>query len=155
MPLCFDASGSVRVEQEDVIGEMPGRRPDLLAVDDELVAVEDRAATEVREVGSGVRLGVALTPDVLATQDPGQVVLLLLFTSPLQDRVADHLDAEDVVGRACGHARLRELLGDDHLLERRETRAAVLTRPPEREHAVLVERAPPLEGELGERIALE
>ena len=66
MPLCFGASGSVRVEHEDVVGEVARRRPDLLAVDDPLVAVELGPAPEVAEVRAGVRLGVALAPDVFA-----------------------------------------------------------------------------------------
>ena len=84
-------------EHEDPVGQVAGAGPDLLAVDDPLVAVELGPAPEVAEVGAGVGLGVALAPQVLAGEDAGQEVRLLLVGPPLQDRVADHLDAEDVV----------------------------------------------------------
>ena len=71
MPLCFGASGSVRASDEDVVGEVAGRGPDLLAVDDPLVAVEHGPAAEVAEVGAGVGLGVALAPHVLAATGCG------------------------------------------------------------------------------------
>ena len=53
---------------------------------------------------------------------------LLLVGAPHLQRVAEHLDAEHVVGPADGHAGLGELLGQDHLLERRQPGAAVLRR---------------------------
>ena len=91
-------------EHEDPVGEVAGRRPDLLAVDHPLVAVERGPAAEVAEVGAGVGLGVALAPDVLAAEDAREEVALLLLGAPLEERVADHLDAEHVVG-AAGRAR--------------------------------------------------
>ena len=93
------------------------------------------AQAEVAEVGAGVGLGVALAPGVLAGEDARQVVLLLLVGAPLQQRVAEHLDAEHVVGAAGRHAGLGELLGDDHLLERRQPGAAVLVGPARRQVA--------------------
>ena len=99
MPLCFGDVGVGAGEHEDPVGEVAGRRPDLLAVDHPLVAVEHGPAAEVAEVGAGVGLGVALAPEVLAAEDPREEVALLLLGAPLQQRVADHLDAEHVVGR--------------------------------------------------------
>ena len=130
-------------EREDVVGEVPGRRPDLLAVEDPLVAVELRLEGEAAEVGAGVGLRVALAPRVLAGQDARQVVLLLLLGAPHQQRVAEHLDAEAVVGAAHRHAGLGELLGEDDLLERGQPGTAVLHRPAGREVAGLVERRAP------------
>ena len=102
-PLVLRCVGVGPGEDEDVVGEMAGRRPDLLAVDDPLVAVEDGPAAEVAEVGPGVGLRVALAPQVLAGQDPGQVVGLLLVGPPHLQGVAEHLDAEDVVEPAGRH----------------------------------------------------
>ena len=70
MPLCCGASGSVRAEQEDVVGVLRLGRPDLLAVDHPLVAVELGPGLE-RGAGRepGVRLGEALAPGDLAAQD--------------------------------------------------------------------------------------
>ena len=44
-------------------------------------------------------------------------VLLLLVGAPMQDRVADHLDAEGVVATTGRCSGLRELFGEDDLLE--------------------------------------
>ena len=52
-------------EAEHPVGVLRARRPDLLPVDDELVAVELGARPERRQVGARARLGVALTPDLL------------------------------------------------------------------------------------------
>ena len=46
--------------------------PDLLAGDDPVVAVLDRARLERREVGAGVGLGEALAPDLLGREDRGR-----------------------------------------------------------------------------------
>ncbi len=133
MPRCFGCVGVGAGEDEDPVGQVAGRGPDLLTVDDPLVAVELGLAAEVAEIGTGIRLGVALAPEVFAGDDPGQEVLLLLLGAPLDDGVADHLDAEDVVGRAGRDTGLGELLGHDHALElgearRRRTRSATRQR---------------------------
>ena len=138
-----------------MVGEVAGGRPDLLAVDDPLVAVEDGPAAEVAEVGPGVGLRVALAPQVLAGEDAGQVVGLLLVGPPHLEGVAEHLDAEDVVEPAGRHAGLGQLLGEDHLLQRRQPRAAVLLRPAGRQVAVLVEGVAPLADEPLQLLALE
>ena len=56
-------------EQEDVVGVLRLGRPDLLAVDHPLVAVEHGLGLQRREVGAGVRLAEALAPRDLALQD--------------------------------------------------------------------------------------
>src|SRR5881227_3652797 len=58
MPLCLGASGSVRTGV-----------PDLLPVDDPLVAVEDGAGLETRQVRPRVRLGVGDGEVDLAPED--------------------------------------------------------------------------------------
>ena len=140
MPLCFGASGSVRVSTKIQLARWPADVqifwPLMTHSSPSSTARQPRLARS----DAGVRLGVALAPAVLAEQDPREVVLLLLLGAPLEDRVADHLDAEHVVGAAGGHAGLGELLGHDHLLERREPGAAVLLGPDSARAAVLVER---------------
>ena len=66
MPLCFGASGSVRARTKIQLARCPAGRPDLLAVEHPLVAVELGPAAQAAEVGAGVRLGVPLAPHVLA-----------------------------------------------------------------------------------------
>ena len=82
---------SVRVgpcEQEDVVRELRLGRPDLLAVDDPLVAVELCAGLERGEVASGIGLGESLAPCDRPVEDPRDERLLLLLGSPLKDRRA-------------------------------------------------------------------
>ena len=142
-------------QHEDVGGEMTGRRPDLLAVDHPLVAVEHGPTAEVAEVAAGGRLAVALAPQVLARQHAGQVVTLLLVGAPAQHRVAEHRDAEAVVRAARGCAGAGELLGHHHALERGEPGTADLLRPAERQVAVLVQHLAPLGGEGGGVLVVE
>ncbi len=93
-------------QDEDPVREVAGRRPDLLAVDDPLVAVEHRSGTEVAEIAAGARFAVPLTPTVVAGQDPRDEVLLLLVGPPVEQRVADHADREHVVHDPARHAGL-------------------------------------------------
>ena len=53
-------------ECENVVSEVASGGPNLLAVEDPLVTIEFGAEADVAEVGTGVRLGVALTPGVVA-----------------------------------------------------------------------------------------
>ena len=139
MPLCFGASGSVRASTKIQLARWPADVqifwPLMTHSSPSSTARQPRFA----EVGAGVGLGVALAPEVLAREDAGQVVLLLLLGPPLQDRVADHLDAEHVVARAGGHAGPVELLDQDHLLERAQPATAVLAGPRRGQQTVLVQ----------------
>ena len=127
---------------------MAGRRPDLLAVQNPLVAIESGLQAQTTQVATGVGFAVALTPHVVTRQDARQVVLLLFFGPPLQDRVAEHDDAEHIVGSTRRNAGLGEFLGQDHLLERRESSTAVGDRPPGSEKSLGVQLLAPLRGEV-------
>src|SRR6266571_4498161 len=133
-------------EQHHPVGDVRDGGPHLLAVDDEVLAVLHRARLQRREVAPRVRLGVALTPDLLAREDLRRVPPLLLVRAPGDDRRARHADAEDVQdGRRL---RERHLLLEDHLLHEREPGAPGLLRPREPDEAVVVELALPLAQEL-------
>ena len=154
MPLCFGAVGVGAGEHEDPVGEVAGRRPDLLAVDDPLVAVEHGPAAEVAEVGAGVGLGVALAPEVLAGSGCGAGSALLLVGPPLEHRVADHLDAEHVV---AGAGRARRPWSNSSA---RITCSSALRPPPpysvgqpSASRPLLVERRAPLDGERSASLA--
>jgi hypothetical protein len=86
-----------------------------------------------------------------SADDARQVVRLLLGGAPLQDGVADHLDAEHVVVAADGHARLVELLDQHDLLEGGEPGAAELGGPRRGEQPVVGQGRAPL---LAERLGL-
>src|SRR5712692_956237 len=122
--------GDLRVrprEEDPPVGDGPARRPDLLAVDEEVVALVLGARLEAREVGARVRLRVELAPDLLGGQHLPEVALLLPVGAVDDDRRADEPDAEAVDGRRGGEA--RHLVLDDGLLHRRAPPAAVLRGP--------------------------
>ena len=73
MPWCFGASGSVRASRTPV-GVVRAGGPDLLAVDDVVVAIAHGARLQAGEVAAGARLAVALAPDDLAARDARQVL---------------------------------------------------------------------------------
>jgi hypothetical protein len=91
MPSCFFACRSVRASRKIQL------------------------ASWASEVGAGVRLAVALAPDVFARQDLRQEAALLSIGAVADQQRADHDDA--VVGQACAAVAL-ELLNVDELLGR-------------------------------------
>ena len=88
--------------------------PDLGAVDHVMVAVWLRARAQRRQVGPGVRLGKALTPDHLAARDPFDVQVLLLGRTVFHERRTDPVDVH-VLGAA-------RLAGSLHFLAQDEMR---------------------------------
>ena len=100
--------------QKHHCGAVRERRPHLLAVDDPLVAVEHAAGLHVREVGAGVRLGVALAPQLLDRLDLGEEAPLLLVGAVGEERRGEEALAEEADPRR--RVRLGVLLVEDDLL---------------------------------------
>ena len=102
----LDRRGIGAEEEQPPLREVRGGDPDLLAVDDVLVAVADRGGAKVGEVGTGLRLAEALAPVLVGREDAGQPPLLLLLGAPRDDHRADLPDAVGVVdpGRADARA---------------------------------------------------
>ena len=92
------------------------RRPDLLAVDDPLVAVAHGPGAEVGQVAAGLGLAEQLAPDLLGRQQREEVALLLLLGAGVHERRAGPADA-DLVRRAP-HAGPPQLVVDDQLVDR-------------------------------------
>src|SRR6202012_4566464 len=84
------------------------RGPHLLAGDDDLVALDHAARLHRGQVRTVVRLGEALAVDVLAGDDPGQEVRLLLRGAMRDDGRPGQALAHAPV--APGHARAVEFL---------------------------------------------
>ena len=105
-------------------------RPDLLAVDHEVVAVPDSFRLQRGEVRAGLGLGVERAPDVLAAGDAWQVALLLLVRAVEHDRRADPGDAH---AEAARRALVRHLFVVDELLHVGRGEAAVLLGPGHRQ----------------------
>ena len=129
-------------EEVDVLGEVGAGGPDLLAVDDELVAVDLGAGLEGGEVGAGVGLGEALAPDVLRGGDAGKVALLLLLGAVDDERGAE------LVGLSVEHggAPVGELFLENGLLDEGLAEAAVLLGPRDADPAAGAELLAELQG---------
>jgi len=154
-PLVLGRIGIGAGESEYVIGQVAGGCPDLLPVQHPLVTVELRAQSEASEIAAGIRLAVALTPDVVVGENARQVVPLLLLGAPLKESVPEHGDAEAVVRPSSWHPGNGELLGQNHLFESREAATAVLGRPTGREIALAVQDAAPVHDPLVRLIGRE
>src|SRR6185503_18620646 len=116
-------------------------RPDLLAVDDEMFAVETPVALQRGQVGPGVRFRETLAPDFIGAEDAGQETRFLRLGPERDDGGTDHAEADDVGHRRC--ACPRQLLPENHLLHEAGTAPAVLARPGNAGPAAVVQRLLP------------
>src|SRR6266851_4720326 len=101
---------------------MAERGPDLLPVDDKMVAVNYGARTKSRQIRTRHRFREALAPDLLAREDSGQVAALLILSAVLENRRPAHRKTQLVERRRCAHA--RHLLVEDRALDHRGALAA-------------------------------
>ena len=77
MPWCAGASRAGAYEQHAVGRPQSDRRPDLGAVDDEVVAVELGPTAQAGEIAPRVGLAEPLAPDLFGGEDPREVFALL------------------------------------------------------------------------------
>ena len=141
--MCLGALAVGARDHEDPLRPVRERRPDLLPVDDPLVAVEVGACLHVREVGAGVGLGVSLAPDLGAAEDAGEERPFLGVGAEVDDGRPEQPLADDPDPSRT--ARARVLLVEDHLLEQRRAAAAVLRGPAEADPTVAAELLLPRE----------
>ena len=125
-------------EQDREVAQVRVRRPDLLPVDDELVAVALGARREVREVAPRGRLAEQLAPRLVGAQQRPQVPRPLRVAAVAKQHRADHADRRGDEARADREAGL--LLGEDRRLLRRSrpgrrTPRATRCRPTRRRRA--------------------
>ena len=125
-------------EEVAEVGHRGVRRPHLLPVHDVLVGVPDCSRAQRGEIGSGLGLGEALTPDDVTAGDARQVVAALLLGAVAHDRRPDPVDVH--VLRATGLADRPQLLTEDGVLPARRRVAAVLDRPVRGQPTTLGER---------------
>src|SRR5262249_26281090 len=119
--------------------------PDLLAGDDQIVAVDDCAGRQSGQVGSGPRLGEALTPDDLATEDLREVERLLRFAAARDQGRAAVVEA-DAQRRRIVRAGPSDLLVPNEWPHQARAAAAVFLRPRDAGVSGLVH--PPLPSEI-------
>src|SRR5690606_21438257 len=109
---------------EAPVGPVGERRPHLLATDDPLVAVPRGPGGHVGEVAAGVRLGVALAPQLGAGDDPRQEASLLIRGAEGDEGRPEQVLTD--VAETPRAPRPGVLLVEDHLLAEVEAAAAVL-----------------------------
>ncbi len=123
--------GGVRVragEQQTVVGELRAGGPDLLAVDDPVIAVAFGAGAQARDIRSTGRFREQLAPDLFAVKRRLHVAGERVLAAIRHDRGDAHAEADGeraVATQAC----LAFLLIEDDLLEGRAAQAAQLLRP--------------------------
>ena len=115
-------------QQHAPVGVAREAGPHLLAVDDEVVAVEHGARLQRRQIGAGVGLGESLTPDLVGRRGSLCRWRLLLLLGAVRDQ---HRPAHGQAGEVDEQRRLgaRHLLLEDDLLDQRRAAAAVRLRP--------------------------
>src|SRR6185436_4971016 len=94
--------------QDAEVAVVRARGPDLLAVDDPVLAVALRARAQAREVGARGRLGEELAPYLLPAQRLPGKALAVRLRAPCADRRDAHAEAD--VEQAAGHGVFRLLL---------------------------------------------
>ena len=110
------------------VGDGRARRPDLLAGDHVLVAVEHRARAQAGEIATRLGLGEPLAPDLVAAEDGGQMGGALRVGS-LHDERRARVRLPDEVDPDVGGAGPARLLQEDQLLGGGGAPAAELARP--------------------------
>ncbi len=141
-PFVLGCVGIGADEQLAIVGHVGACAPDLLAVDDVLVAVPHRAGAQRREVRAGLGFREALAPHVLAPQDAREVERALFVGSFRDEGRArvHHAHEVDADVRGVGP---RVLLQVHELLAHRKAPASERLRPVQARVARLRELALP------------
>jgi hypothetical protein len=129
-------------QHEDPLRPVRERRPHLLSVEHPFVAVALGAGLHVREIGTGVGLGVALAPNLGAAQDARKELMLLRVVAEVHDRRTEQSFTDNA--DAAGPARTGVFLVEDDLFEQRRAAAAELGRPAQPDPRVPAELLLPL-----------
>src|ERR1039457_4499302 len=114
-------------QQENVIGELRRRSPDLLPINDEVVTFFDRASLQRGEIGARARLGITLAPDLIARDDLRKIAFLLFLGAPVNQGGAEQAGAHSNWRKRRAGA--REFLVVNEILENAGAAAAVFFRP--------------------------
>src|SRR5690554_1554210 len=130
-------------EAKDPIALIRMRRPGLLTVDDELVAVALGLHLHIGKIGAGVRFRIALTPADLTTRDLREVLVFLLLVSELEERRADH--REPKTNHRTRKAEGTHLFVEDGRMLPAEAGAAIFFGPSRRREAALITDIAPFE----------
>src|SRR5689334_21031968 len=102
-------------EAETPIGILRAAGPDLLAIDEIVIALVDALCAQRCKIGSRAGLGIALAPPNFTLHDSRNVLFLLLLTAIFEQgraehhhaHTADRIESADAVHLLLQHARLR------------------------------------------------
>ena len=122
-------------QAEDPVGLVGIGGPDLLAVDQVVIALVLAARLQARKVRSRARLRIALTPADLTFHDVGNEAELLFVITEFEQRWAKHPKAEREQRRACLDA--AHLLLQHAGFRARQATAAIFLGPFRRRPALL------------------
>src|SRR5262249_24104875 len=122
--------GDIRIgtgEQQTPVGIMGITGPDLRARDHKVVAILHSTGGQRRQVTPGARLGEALAPDFLRTEDMPQIARPLRCRTVVHEHRSHHINAHavDLWWRSQAHT----LLGKHHLLHQGRAPATILRGP--------------------------
>src|SRR6266851_6999481 len=112
--------------------------PHFLSVDDEVVAVENRARLQACEIGACARFGIPLTPDLFAGEHRGEMPFFLFFCAEMHDRRADTIDRE-LIGAIERQSEAEHFILVDRLIDHIGAAAAPFLGPMQRDVTGLVE----------------
>ena len=126
-PLCLGTFGIGARQQDAVVGIVRARSPDLLAVDDPVVALLLGAGAKPGDIGSPGGFGKQLAPDLFAGGERRQVFSFLLFAGEGHHGRPAHAVADDEHAAELAESAL--FLLPDHALDRRRAAAAIFLRP--------------------------
>ena len=126
--------------EEPIRKDRPGR-PDLLTIEDEIIAVDAGGGTDRRHVTAGTGFGPTLCPDLLPRGHGWKEALLLLLGSVLHESGAEEKDA--ILVEAQRRLDPPVLLLEDQPFEEVHPPAAILLRPGDHGPARVVEFALP------------
>src|SRR5207248_4041336 len=112
-------------EHDSNVGAEAVCDPDLLAVEDVVLALLPRRALDAGSVGPGVRLGQGVAADPIARGQAGQVAALLLLSAPLPDaqRYQAGIHRQEPAHRGVGPP---QLLAHQRVAQVVHARAAVI-----------------------------
>ena len=101
MPSCLGACVVGAHQDEHPVGKLRAARPDLLAVDEKVIALVLGPGAQARQVAASPRLAVALAPRHFGAGNARQMGLFLFFGTELEKRRSEHADAETGQRGSC------------------------------------------------------
>ena len=114
-------------EQDHLVGKAPQRRPDLVPIDDPLVAIADGTRLQRGQITARRRLTETLTPDFVGTQNFRDITFFLRLGTIGQNHRPGPGQTDQIDQK--GNSGASHLLAHDALVARRSSTAAIGSGP--------------------------